>query len=88
MARYNVQIEVLSQKGTCAAGHSVGDQFEISKHTPDGFCIFAYSALDPDIRTLMFGGVYPWSENEKQYICCCPDPVNPVIFKLSRIAED
>lgn len=86
--RYKVKVKVLSQKGVCAAGHKVGDEYVISRHTPEGFCIFAYSALDPDIRTLMFGGIYPWSEDKDVYIGCCPDPVNPVVFEVRRIHEN
>lgn len=85
MDRYKVKIKVISQKGHCAAGHKVGEEFIIEKHTPAGFCIFAYSAIDPDIRTLMFGGEYPWSDCPGKYIGCCPDPVNPVVFELERL---
>lgn len=86
--RYRVKIKVVSQEGTCAAGHKAGDEFIIDRHTPGGFCIFAYSAIDPDIRTLMFGGTYPWASGEKDtYIGCCPDPVNPVVLEVSRIRE-
>jgi uncharacterized repeat protein (TIGR04076 family) len=83
--RYGVKISVVSQKGNCAAGHKVGDQFLIYRHTPPGFCIFAYSAIDPDLRTLMFGGKYPWSQDSEVYVGCCPDPKNPVVFELRRI---
>lgn len=83
--RYSVQIKILSQEGSCAAGHKAGDQWVVTKHTPDNFCVFAYSAIDPDIRALMFGGVYPWSKDKDVYIGCCPDPVNPVVFELRRI---
>jgi len=86
--RYRVKIKVLSQKGSCAAGHKEGDEFIVDHHTPAGFCIFAYSAIDPDIRTLMFGGKYPWAAGEQDtYIGCCPDPVNPVVLEVSRIRE-
>ena len=83
--RYSVKIRVISQKGECAAKHKVGDEFIITRHTPPGFCIFAYSAIDPDIRALMFGGRYRWAENPDVYVGCCPDPVNPVGFELRRI---
>jgi uncharacterized repeat protein (TIGR04076 family) len=86
--RFTVKIKVISQKGICAAGHKVGDEYIIDRHTPESFCIFAYSALDPDIRTLMFNGAYPWSEDKDVYIGCCPDPVNPVVFEVRRIRED
>ena len=84
--RFGVEITVISQTGVCAAGHKAGDKFKVYRHTPCDFCIFAYSAIEPDIRTLMFGGTYPWMQDKDAYIGCCPDPVNPVIFELRRIA--
>ncbi len=87
--RYKVKVKVLSQKGNCAAGHKEGDEFIIDRHTPAGFCIFAYSAIDPEIRTLMFGGKYPWAKEDPDvYIGCCPDPVNPVVLEVRRIREE
>lgn len=83
--RYGVKIRILSQCGSCVAGHKEGDEFVIYRHTPPQFCIFAYSAIDPDIRALMFGATYPWSEDKDAYIGCCPDPINPVVFELKRI---
>lgn len=82
--RYSVRLKVLSQKGTCVAGHIVDDEWHVTRHTPGGFCLFAYSALEPDIRALMFGGAYPWSSDRDVYVGCCPDPVNPVVFELRR----
>ena len=83
--RYSVKIKVISQEGVCGAKHKTGDEWIVTRHTPAGFCLFAYSAIDPDIRALMFGGRYPWSEDPDVYIGCCPDPVNPVIFELRRV---
>jgi uncharacterized repeat protein (TIGR04076 family) len=83
--RYGVKITITSQKGNCVAGHRLGDEFVIQRHTPPGLCLFAYSAIDPDIRTLMFGGTYPWCDDKDTYVGCCPDPVNPVVFELRRI---
>jgi uncharacterized repeat protein (TIGR04076 family) len=83
--RYSVEIKVTSQQGHCAACHEVGDRWTVTRHTPAGFCVFAYSAIEPDVRTLMFGGRYPWSADKDVYVGCCPDPVNPVIFELKRI---
>jgi len=86
--RYSVKIKVLSQEGVCAAKHRVGDEWVVTRHTPDGFCLFAYSAIEPDIRTLMFGGRYPWSKDPDVYVGCCPDAANPVVFELRRVAME
>ncbi len=82
--RYSVKIKVISQKGHCAAGHKVGDEYVITRFTPAGLCLFAYSAIEPEVRTLMFGGRYPWSEDPDVYVGCCPDAANPVVFELRR----
>ena len=83
--QYSVQIKVISQKGKCAAGHKAGDQFGVTMHTPDRLCIFAYSAIEAEIRTLMFGGRFPWSQDPDVYVGGCPDHNNPVLFELRRI---
>lgn len=86
--RYKVKVKIISQEGNCAAGHKVGQEYIIDRHTPADFCIFAYSAIDPEIRTLMFGGQYPWSVADSDiYIGCCPDPINPVVFEVRRLRE-
>ena len=86
--RYNVQVKVISQKGTCAIGHKVGDEYIISRTTPEGICLSAFNAFFPAMRTLMFGGTFPWSEDPDTATMACPDAENPVVFKLTRIREE
>ena len=83
--RYDIKVRVISQKGTCAIGHQVGDEFTISQTTPDGICLSAFNACYPALRTLMFGGAFPWAEDPDTAIIACPDAANPVVFKLRRI---
>lgn len=82
---YNVLAKVISQEGTCAAGHKAGDEFIISRETPAGLCCSAFHALFPAARVLRFGGVLPWSEDPEAAEVACPDGKNPVIFQLRRI---
>ncbi len=85
---FSVKIKVISQKGTCGAGHKVGDEFDCSGNTPGGICIFAFNALMPFLLPLMFGGIFPWSGNPDKIEAVCPDALNPVVFELQRIKTD
>lgn len=86
--RYNIQVKVISQKGNCVIGHKVGDEFLISRTTPEGICLSAFNAFFPAMRTLMFGGTFPWSDDPDTATMACPDAENPVVFKLTRIREE
>ena len=85
---YDVEITVVSQKGTCGAGHKVGDKWMVGIHTPGGICISAYEAMESGINVLKYGGSYPWSKNPDITRAVCPDPVNPVVFQLKRLRKD
>ncbi len=75
---------VISQKGTCAAGHRVGDKFIIGQKTPAGLCSWAFSTLFPFAEALEFGGSFPWEKDPDKATVACPDPENPVVFELRR----
>jgi uncharacterized repeat protein (TIGR04076 family) len=50
---YDIRIKVISQKGSCAAGHKVGDEWILPPgKTPEGICLPAFAVLYPNIRTL------------------------------------
>lgn len=76
---------VISQKGTCEAGHKVGDKYIIAQSTPAGMCSWAFYTLFPFAETLQFGGTFPWDKNPDMTTVACPDPDNPVIFELRRV---
>ncbi len=82
---YDVKVKVISQKGTCGAGHKVGDEWTISGKTPEGICLSAFNALIPSLRVLMFGGSFPWSDDSDTATAACPDAANPVVFELKRV---
>jgi uncharacterized repeat protein (TIGR04076 family) len=77
---------VISQKGTCEAGHKLGDEFTIGQKTPPGICSWAYYTLFPFAEVLEFGGVFPWEPDLNKATVACPDPTNPVIFELRKIS--
>ena len=54
---------IKSVKGTCVAGHKVGDKLEISGHSSGGLCGFFYHDILPVVTMLQFGGGtqgHPW----------------------------
>ncbi len=85
--RYEVLVRVVSQKGTCAHEHKVGDEWVIKGKTPEGICLSAFSALYPSARVLMFGGSFPWESNPDVATVACPDAENPVVFELRRLRK-
>jgi uncharacterized repeat protein (TIGR04076 family) len=83
--QYKVVARVMSQKGTCALGHKVGDRFVIENYTPAGMCSWAFYTIFPFATVLQFGGSFPWEDNEGKAVVACPDSENPVVFELRRM---
>jgi uncharacterized repeat protein (TIGR04076 family) len=75
---------VISQKGTCAAGHKLGDEFVIGEKAPPELCAWAFYSLFPFAAVLQFGGSFPWEDDPNRTTVACPDPTNPVVFELRR----
>jgi uncharacterized repeat protein (TIGR04076 family) len=82
---HDVVVKVISQKGRCSAGHRVGDEWVISGKTPEGICLGAFSSLSANLRVLMFGGTFSWSDDPDAVTVTCPDATNPVVFELRRV---
>jgi uncharacterized repeat protein (TIGR04076 family) len=85
MAESEVIAKVISQKGTCQAGHKVGDEFAIRQTTSPGMCSWAFHTLFPFAEVLQFGGSLPWEKDPDKAMAACPDPDNPVVFELRRV---
>lgn len=81
---HKVFARVISQKGSCAAGHKVGDEFIISDEVPAGMCAWAFYSLFPFATVLMYGGSFSWEKDPDKSTVACPDPANPVVFELVR----
>jgi uncharacterized repeat protein (TIGR04076 family) len=47
----------------------------------------AFAALLPAIRTLQFGGTFPWQKEPDVAKVGCADPVNTVTFSIERLEE-
>jgi len=80
----DVRVKVISQKGTCAIGHEVGDEFPIGQKTPPGMCSWAFYTIFPFAEVLQFDGSFPWEGDPNKAVVACPDPANPVVFELRR----
>jgi uncharacterized repeat protein (TIGR04076 family) len=85
--RYDILAKVISQKGHCAAGHNVSDEWVIGSHTPEGMCIPAFNSMLPKARALMYGGALPYGDNPYVTTVACPDAQNPLVLELSRIQQ-
>ena len=81
-----VEIVEIQGGGRCSVGLEVGDRWEVdSALVPAGICGWAYAAMLPFLQPLRFGGSFPWEEAGEALVCC-PDPANPVVFRL-KVAE-
>ena len=84
---YKVVAKVISQKGTCVAGHKVGDEFIIGDTITSGLCSWAFYTLFPFASVLQYGGIFPWEKDTDKSSVACPDPGNPVVFELKRFRK-
>lgn len=84
---YQLKARIISQKGHCAAGHNVGDEFVIGDVAPAGICSWAFFTLFPFISALQAGGSFPWEKDADKTTVACPDAENPVVFELRRIRK-
>jgi uncharacterized repeat protein (TIGR04076 family) len=84
--RRDVIITVKDQKGHCAWGHKRGDSWVCAGTTPAGICLSAFGALLPDLRTLQFGGGFPW-DRDGVHEMACPDAANPVVFEMRAVRK-
>ncbi len=82
---YEVVARVISQQGTCGAGHKVGDEWVIGSKTPAGLCLSALYAIYPNVRVLRFGGTFPWATDPYITTIACPDAKNPIVFEVRRL---
>lgn len=78
----DVEVKVVSQKGTCGAGHKVGDTWTCGVYTPSGMCAAAYNTVFNYIRVLRMGGSFDWTEDPHAIEVACPDAANPAVFQV------
>jgi len=82
-----VEVTEILVGGTCPVGIEPGQTWEIRDGMlPDGMCGSAWNAIQHYVFALRAGGRMPWS-GQAEISACCPDPANPVVFRLTVIAE-
>lgn len=79
-----VVLKIISQKGTCAFNHHVGQEFDVSAATPAGLCPGAYNSAYSTIFALHVNGQIPWAKEDGSVHIACPDPDNPVVMEIKR----
>jgi len=84
---YQVVVKVVSQKGTCSAGHKVGDEWVIGSKTPEGICLAAFHTIYPVVFLLITGAPLTWRPDPNVTVEACPDVANPVVFELRRLPK-
>ncbi|MHB0885444.1 MAG: TIGR04076 family protein [Bacillota bacterium] len=82
---YDIVVTVVSQTGECSHGHKVGDSWRIGGTTPAGLCLSALDTMLTNVRTMQFGGEFPWESDPERTTVSCPDSANPVVFELRRV---
>lgn len=75
-------------KGSCSAGHKVGDHVDLSLHKTGGLCGAFYHDLFPYVVMLQMGGSFPpdWGETDVIELECM-DRLNAVTIELRRLRE-
>lgn len=83
---YDVVARVISQKGTCASEHKVGDEVLFTRDSVQGrICLSALYSMLPKVYAMRYGAHFPWLEDQSVATHACPDGYNPVIFELRRV---
>ena len=81
---YQVKAKVISQKGTCSAGHKVGDEFIIGDKLTGRHVFLGIYTLFPFISALQSGGSFPRKDADKTTVAY-PDAENPLVFQLTTV---
>jgi len=86
---YKIIAKVISQKGTCAFGHQVGDTVTFDGETVQGrVCFSALYSFLPKVFAMRYGAEFPWLKDDNNVAThACPDAYNPVVFEIRRVRE-
>ena len=80
-----IRVKIVSVKNKCVYGFKVGDEVVIDERGVHGdICIHALYSLLPKAFALMYGAEFPWLKDKDVARHACPDPVDPVVFELTR----
>jgi len=85
---YDLHIVIKSVCGKCDMNHHAGEEFYIrDMKTPAGICMGAFGSILPVASMMMFGGGYPWRDDQSRVTVACQDGANPVLFEITRIEK-
>jgi uncharacterized repeat protein (TIGR04076 family) len=79
----HLEAEVISIKGECGAGHTVGQKLNLGCWDTGGLCGFFYHDIFPNLSVLQFEGKFPWGSPDELTLEC-PDRENAVTLKVRR----
>ncbi|MBM3120016.1 MAG: TIGR04076 family protein [Chloroflexi bacterium] len=87
-ADFRVIGTIKSVRGTCSAGHKVGDQLEVSCMNSGSLCGFFYHDIFPYLFILEYGSGFPpgFGEYPDMMDMRCPDN-SKVIMEIRRIKK-
>jgi uncharacterized repeat protein (TIGR04076 family) len=86
--RVRIEIVEILGSGRCTIGLELGDAWVVdSPRVPAGICMWAWASITPFLTPLRFGGSLPWEDDAMTARVCCPDPANPVVFRLSVLDD-
>lgn len=78
-------VRITIKGGKCQGKiNDIGQEFIVESTTPKGMCLGAWNAIAPYVNTLLFGGNFPWEEDEGYALIHCPDPKG-ITLELKRI---
>ena len=81
-----IEAKVISQKGTCALGHKVGDVVRFTETGVDGkICIHALYSMLPAVFAMLHEAHFPWLKDPDVKTHACPDAFNPLVFEVFEI---
>jgi uncharacterized repeat protein (TIGR04076 family) len=81
----DVKVRVVFVKGICNAGHEVGQEWIVRRHTPKGMCVNAFGTIFHSLYLLLRGGKLETVAGSGVLMSACPDAWNQVVFELSPI---
>ncbi|OGD11110.1 MAG: hypothetical protein A2Y86_07185 [Candidatus Aminicenantes bacterium RBG_13_62_12] len=82
-----ITAKVTSVKGTC--WHKAGDTAVFTEEGVENkICIHALYSMLPKVFAMMYGARFPWLQNPDKAVHACPDPLNPVVFEITRTYEN
>lgn len=85
---YRITARVSRIKGTCSAGHKVGDEFDLSGHLAPPLCASCFHDIWPWVQVFRNGGAMPYLKDKDFLVLQCPDFQNALRLEIRRTKQD